>query len=311
MTYGAIKLQLQKQLPGVDQELIEGWIQGRYQRILDALSWKRQETETVIQAPASYAVGTITVTQGSTSIVSDGSPATVFTTQMTGRRIRIANTSEYYQFTYVSATSGTLDRGYEGPSASTVTYRIDQAVFLLPANCRILRGVTPMHDRSRPLEIVPPSELNRISADRNSYGTPRYAAQTWDNQSSPPLMQVELFPVPDCPDSSANLLSWLVDYVYEEAEINQDATSVSLKPFVRPACLMEGVKADAMAPRPGWDGNIQASELFEGRYDKLLVQMQMINSQQRGPQQIQLADNLKRRGLPRYGRGPRHVGWPG
>lgn len=311
MTYGEIRLHLQKALPGVDEELIADWIQLRYTQILDAISWKRQETESVIQAPASYAVGTLTVTQGSVIVTSDGSPATVFTAAMTGRMIRIANTSEYYQFLYVSPTVGNLDRGYEGPDAAAQTYRIDQATYLLPSNARILRQVTPLHNRDRPLEIIPPSELNRIASSRNSYGTPIYAVQTWDNFGDPPQLQMELYPVPDCPDSSSFTLSWAITYIYEELDIDKDATGVTLKPFVRPACLIAGVKAEALAPRPGWEGNVGAAEGYEQQYEKLLGQMQMINAQQRGPQHIQLADNLKRRARPRYGRGPRHVGWPG
>jgi len=311
MTYGQIKMQLQKLLPGVDQELIEGWIQGRYTRILDAISWKRQETSVVIQAPASYATGTITANQGSNVITSDGSPATVFTSAMTGRMIRIAESSEFYQFTFVNATTGNLDRGYEGPSTTGATYRIDQAVYLLPSNARILRQVTPLHDRERPIPIVPPSELNRLAGTRNSYGTPIWAAQTWDSTSDPPLLQVELYPIPDCPNSSSNLLSWAINYIYDQTELDPDGTGVTLKPFVRPSCLIEGVKADAMRPRPNWPGDPNAAQAYEQEYEKLLGQMQMINAQQRGPQQIQFADNLKRRARPRYGRGPKHVGWPG
>jgi len=311
MTYGQIKLQLQKQLPGVDIELIEGWIQGRYTRILDEISWKRQEAESVIQAPLSYATGTITATQGSQVITSDGLPSTAFTALMDGRMIRIGNTAEYYQFTYVSPTTGNLDRGYEGPDTTAATFRIDQAVFLLPSNARILRQVTPLHNRDRPLEIIQPGDLNRLSSSRNSYGTPGFAVATWDNFSDPPQLQVELYPVPDCPDNANTLLSWSIDYIYEEPEIDSDATGVTLKPFVRPSCLIEGVKADAMRPRPQWAGNLQAAEAYEAQYKELLGQMQMIHAQQRGPQQIQLADNLKRRGRPRYGRGPKHVGWPG
>jgi hypothetical protein len=312
MTYGQIKLQLQKQLPGVDLELIEGWIQGRYTRILDSMSWKRQEAESVIQAPFSYAVGTLTATQGSVVITSDDlTTPTVFTAAMDGRTIRIGNTNEYYQFTYVSPTVGNLDRGYEGPDTTAASYRIDQAIFLMPSNARIIRQVTPLHNKNRPLDIVPPSELNRLASGRTTYGTPQWAAATWDNFSDPPQLQLELYPIPDCPDSTSTVLSWAIDYIYEEAELDSDATTVSLKPFVRPACLMEGVKADAMRPRPNWAGDLNAAMAYETEYEKLLGQMQMINAQQRGPQYIQLADNLKRRARPRYGRGPRHVGWPG
>ena len=311
MTYGQIRLLLTKALPGVDEELISGWIQGRYQRILDTISWKRQEAESILQAPASYAIGTITATQGSSSIVSDGSPATVFTAGMNGLMIRINNTSEYYQFTYVSPTSGTLDRGFEGPTASGLAYRIDQAVFLLPSNCRILRQVRPMHNRSQPLTMVSPAELNRISHSRNLYGTPQYACQTWDSFSDPPQMQVELFPVPDGPDTSGSLLSWGVDYIFEEAELDPDGTTATLKPFARPSAIMMGVHSDAMRPRPQWEGNLAAAALYEADYDKLVQQQLMINAQQRGAKSIQLAPNLRRQTPPRYRKGPFHRGFTG
>lgn len=311
MTYGQIRLLLTKALPGIDEELISGWIQGRYQRILDTISWKRQEAESILQAPASYAIGTIAATQGSVNIISDGTTPTVFTTAMNGLMIRINNTSEYYQFAYVSPTHGALDRGFEGPTAAGLVYRIDQAVFLLPSNCRILRQVRPMHNRSQPLTMVSPAELNRISHSRNLYGTPQYACQTWDSFSDPPQMQVELFPVPDVPDTSGNILSWGVDYIFEEAELDVDGTSVTLKPFARPTALISGVSSDAMRPRPQWEGNIQAAELYEADYDKLVQQQLMINAQQRGPKSIQLAPNLRRQTPPRYRKGPFHRGFTG
>lgn len=311
MTYGQIRLQLTKLLPGVDEELISGWIQARYQRILDTISWKRQEAESILQSPASYAVGTITATLGSTAITSDGSTPTVFTAAMNGLMIRINNTSEYYQFTYVSPTAAMLDRTFEGPTATGLAYRIDQAVFLLPSTCRILRQVRPMHNRSQPLTMVSPAELNRISHSRNLYGTPQYASQTWDSFSDPPQMQVELFPVPDCPDTSGNILSFGVDYIFEESELDPDATSVTMKPFARPAAIMAGVMADAMRPRPQWEGNIAAAGLYQGDYDKLVDQQLMINAQQRGAKSIQLAPNLRRQTPPRYRKGPFHRGFTG
>lgn len=311
MTYGQIKLQLQKQLPGIDLELIEGWIQGRYQRILDTISWKRQEAESVLQAPASYNIGTIHATQGSTAIASDGATPTVFTAAMNGLMIRINNQPEYYQFTFVSATSATLDRAYEGVTAAALPYRIDQVIFLLPANCRIVRQIRPLHDRETPLEIISPAELNRISTSRNFYGTPRYAAATWDSFSDPPQLQLELYPVPDCPDTSGSLLSWGIDYVFEEAELDPDATSITLKPFARPSALIAGVCADAMKPRPQWEGNIAAAEMYEADYEKLVEQQLMINAQQRGPHTIRLAPHLRRQVPGRYPHGPRHRGFTG
>lgn len=294
MTYGQIKMQLQKLLPGVDQELIEGWIQGRYQRILDTISWKRQEAESVISAPASYQVGTVTATQGSNAISSDGTTPTVWTAAMNGRMVRIGNGTEYYQFTYVSPTSATLDRTYEGVSTTAAAYRIDQNVFLLPTNARIIRGVRPLHDRWRPLEMVTPGDLNRLSSFRNLYGTPSCVAQTWDNFSDPPQLQLEFFPVPSSPNPQSQLLSWAVDYIFEEAELDKDGSTATLKPFARPAAIMAGVQADAMRPRPQWPGDIASSQLFEADYKTLVEQQLMINAQQRGPTGIKLAKHLRR-----------------
>ena len=311
MTYGEIKLQLSKLLPGIDPELVEGWIQGRYQRILDTIPWKRQEGESVLQAPASYAIGTLTVTQGSNVVTSDGTTPTVFTAAMNGLMIRIAAQAEYYQFTYVSPTVGNLDRGYEGPDATAATYRIDQAIYLLPTNCRIVRQVRPFHNDWKPLELVSPAELNRIRPSRNYYGTPRYACPTWDNSSDPPQMQLELYPVPDVPDTSSTLLSWGVDYIFEEAELDRNGSGVTLKPFARPAAIFAGVQSDAMRPRPGWAGDLGAAQVYEADYDKLIEQSLMINAQQRGPTQIRLAPHLRRQVPGRYPHGPRHRGFTG
>lgn len=308
MTYGQIRLRLQKLLPGTDLELIDGWIQDRYTQILDMLSWKRQEAESVIQSPLSYATGTVTCTQSSSAIVGSG---TTFSAAMNGLMIRIDNKSEYYQFMDVDATNATLDRPFEASSAAGLTYRIDQNIFLMPSNARIVRGVRPLHNRGIPLHIVQPDELNRLSPSRNFYGTPKYACPTWDNFSDPPQLQVELFPVPDCPDSSSNLLSWSVDYIFDASDLDPEATSTSLLPWIRPAALIAGVTANAMMPRPGNDGDLAAAESHEESFTNLVATMAQINAQQRAPQTIRLAPELGRQTPPRYRRGPWRRGYTG
>jgi hypothetical protein len=289
-------------------ELIDGWIQDRYTEVLDALPWKRQEADSVIQAPATYNTGTVTTTQGSASIVGLG---TVWSAAMNGLMIRINNTQEYYQFTFVSGTTATLDRSYEAPSGTGRTYRIDQNIFLMPSNARIVREVRPMHDREKPLEMVTPSELNRIAGTRTFYGTPRYVAATWDNFSNPPQLQLEFYPVPDCPDTGSNLLSWSVDYIFDAADIDPEATSFSLLPFVKPAVLIAGVQASSLMPRPGYDGNLPGAEAHEAQFKALLATMAQINALQRGPQAIRLAPELRRQTPPRYRYGPCHKGYTG
>ena len=289
MTYGMLRLQIQKESIGVDLELLDGYIQDRYTEILDSLSWKRQEAESVIQVPDSYAVGTITATLGSNAITGAG---TTWTADMNGRMIRVDNQSEYYQFTYVSPTTATLDRNFEHATASALAYRIDQAVFLLPSDCRVLRSVKPFHDRVRPLDRISPGELDRLAGSRTTYGTPRYFAQTWDNFCDPPQMQVELYPVPNSPDSASASLSFVADYVFDAAVIDPTATSASLLPWVRPAVIKAGVRADVLMLAKDYNG----AEVYDARFKELLGTMARINAQQRGPQEIRMAPEYRRRG---------------
>ncbi len=304
MTYGALRLEIRKLCPGVDLEIIDGWIQDAYTELLDLLPWKRQEAESVLQSPATYNIGTVAGTQGSTTVVGVG---TTWTSGMNGFMLRIDNQGEYYQVTFVDATHITLDRGYEGPTASGLAYRIDQNVFLLPPSTRIVRAVRPLHDRLKDLELVSPAELNRISTTRNTYGTPQWAAQTWDSFSDPPQLQLELYPVPDCPDSSGRLLSWSVDYIFDQAAIDPTATSTGLLPFVRPAALKAYCQQHAAALAKEWEG----VEFYGAEFTKLGGSMAQINALQRGPQKLRLAPELRRQVPPRYRKGPRHVGWPG
>src|SRR5579883_37549 len=115
MNYGQIRLRISQMAPGVSRELIDGWIQDVYTEMLDSLPWKRLEAQSIVQPPQSYAIGTVAVQQGSASIVGTG---TAWTADMTGRMIRINDTTEWYTFTFVDATHATLDRNYESSTQS-------------------------------------------------------------------------------------------------------------------------------------------------------------------------------------------------
>lgn len=301
MTYGQIRLRLSKLAPGIDLELLDGWIQDRYTEILDALPWKRLEGESVFQSPASYAVGTVSATQGSSAIAGVG---TTWTAAMNGLMTRINNGAEYYNFTYVSATTATLDRPFEQVSGTGFAYRIDQAVFLLPAACRVLRAILPFHNRRRPLQMISPAELDRLAPQRTTYGTPVYAAASWDSYTDPPVMQVELYPVPSNPDSVGNTLSWMVDYIYDPAGLNPSLTSTNMLPWVRPAALIEGVTANIKRHLKDYQG----AEEHKKEFASLLVAMARINALQRGPQPIRLAPELRRQVASRFNHHRWHEG---
>jgi hypothetical protein len=177
--------------------------------------------------------------------------------------------------------------------SSGLAYRIDQNIFTLPYDCRVLRAVRRFHPPGE-LKVISPGELNRIAPGRLVYGTPRYAVQTWDADTSPPLMQLELSPIPASPDSLGNTLSFAVDYIYDQPDLVASNTSFSLLPWARPAALIKGVQADIAE----WQEKLTLAEAREAAFEKLVKQMAMINALQRGPQALRLAPELRGRGTP-------------
>ena len=90
--------------------------------------WPFLLVEEFIQTVAEHTTGTGTLnaTNGSTSI---SATASAWTAAMTGRKIRIASDNEWYTFTQASATTGTLDRAYEGSTTTTGSYVIYQDTY--------------------------------------------------------------------------------------------------------------------------------------------------------------------------------------
>lgn len=291
MTYGELRHGLSKEFPGIDLDLLDGWIQEKHQEILDFVPWRSQEGETVLQVAPSYSTGTVIITQGSSALVGVG---TTWTAAMGGCMLRVNNSREYYFFTFVDPTHGTLDRPFESADVAAVTYRLDRNVFPLPLAARIVRAVRPVNG-NYPIELVSMAELNRIAGNRPDYSTPRYAAVSWDSYSDPPIQQLEFYPVPQCLDSSGALPSYAVDHIYDAAALNGRTTSAGLLPWMRPGALKAGVRAAAWASKafPGAP-NLAMAQFHTKEMDSLVQKMGMTNALQRGPQSMRLAPELRR-----------------
>lgn len=237
----------------------------------------------------------------------DGNAALIVETTGAGGAVAtyaVSNTGNTYSVAngVVTTTSGlgtgfTLNITAVGV-ASGLSYRIDQNIFLLPGDCRILRGVRSFHP-GLDLTIISPAEMNRLFPGRLTYGTPRYASQTWDANTDPPVMQMELYPIPDSPDGLGNTLSFAVDYIFDQGDIDPTQTSGSLLPWARPAALIKGVQADIA----NLQEKITLAQAHESRFESLVKDMAMINALERGPQAIRLAPELRgRRGTLSYHR---------
>lgn len=242
MTYGDIKFRLTKAFPGVDLDLIEGWINDRYTEILGELPWQRQDVESVLITVAPYSTGTVALTQGSTAVtLTDGT----WTSAMNGRAFRTPPRSEFYQFTYSSSTTGILDRPYEGPTATASGYSIFQHIYPLPSDCRLLED-DAFDGKFGPLKRFTHAQLNSSDPWREATGVTQGWASYMDDSSTPPLMQVEIYPVPD---SAVG-----IPFTYAAQDGPLTATSTLLKVWLQPTALIEGVTAKIKAHLRDYNG---------------------------------------------------------
>ena len=277
-TYGEIRARLAIVAPGLHLTVLDGFLNDRYTQILDRLDWRRIRKETVIQTVAVYETGTVALTNGLNTVTGTG---TTFTSAMTGRLFRNVLDNAYYTFTYVSATSGTLDRVYEGETGTGLTYKIAQNRYTLPSDCKIIDGARLLDP---PGELIKKSaaELDFMAPHRPTYGAPEFWAPSLDDSSDPPLGRIEFYPIPD------EVTSIVVAYTAEQAALS--STSVTVLPWVRPAAMVEGTMADIR--RLEKDPSLAASH--EARFETLVADMIRTLAFERGPQQLAMAGRFTR-----------------
>lgn len=282
MTLGEIRFQLLQRHPGISLDIIDRAVINRYQEILDALPWSRLDQEQAIVSTVEYATGTVDVSNGGTAITGTG---TTWDATMDGRIIRIAASAEFYSFTFVDATSGTLDRGYEGDTDTELAYRINKNLFTLDSNVRKVNGVRLATGK---LEYISPEELRALSPGRNSYGTPTRWTWAMDAESDPPQLQVELWPVP----TEAETVYFSV--TLDADGLEHGVTSTSMLPWTRPACLLAGCNAELYEVA----GKLAQQDRAEARFGKLLSDMKRIECDRIGPARLRFSDHYTRHQTP-------------
>lgn len=158
--------------PGLPPALAQTFIRNSYNRIVAMHYWSElfEDWEKVIATE--YSTGTVAVTNGSASITGSG---TTWTSAMTGRQIIIddAGGQPYYTFTYVGATSGTLDRAYEGATDSSSTYSIGEYYVEFPSDLAVLDDVRDIDNNWRlRRQFHQQNYLDLVDAKRENEGSP-------------------------------------------------------------------------------------------------------------------------------------------
>lgn len=275
MTLGQLRIRLVKAFPGTDLDLLDGWISDAYQDILSELPWSRLNVSSILQTTAPYETGTIALVSGSASLTLTSG---TWVTGMTGRAFRATGRDEFYEFTYVSATTGTLDRVYEGSTDSAATYSIFQHVYPLPADCRHLDDDAFSTFTLGPFARLHRNQLDAIYPDRSISGTPEVWAAYMDDSSDPPRMQIEILPVPD------EAIGIPFSYVAEAD--SPTSTGATLLPWIQPTALIEKVSSSICVHLE----NLPKAAFHERRADAALSRMKNIEALRTGPVVMEIDD---------------------
>lgn len=199
MTYGQIKLRLTQAFPGVSLDLIEGWINDRYQEILGELPWTRLTVQTAVATVA------------------------------------------------------------------------NQGIYTLPANCGLLRD-----DAFPTLTRFPWAELMAGDPTQSQTGQPMAWASCMDDNSTPPNMQIQLYPVPD------GIYTLPLKYMAESVPLG--ATSTILQVWIQSSALIEGATARIKAHLKDYTG----AQFHVALSEAALKKMRRVDAQNMGLAQMAL-----------------------
>lgn len=306
MTWGQLRLQLQATAPGASLDLIDEYLNTRYTSILDRTVWQGLEAHSTIQTVAAYESGTAsaTLTIGSTGVTGSG---TAFTAQHVGCKFyRPGDSAIYTVATYVSATSITLDRGYEGAGNETpatvhagCAFVVMQNVYSLPTDCKaidsVLNPVTqyPMGKHSK-------QELDGSVGSRANIGEPNsYCPYDDSGEASPPvLQQIEFYPPP------RYSRGYVLDYIKKPVAFTGSNTSSSPLPWVTDSALLNGCRADLQL----YLKDFNSAKFYEAKFEADVARMLMVDANQKQAKQtLRMASRFTRHRMLRTGRGNR--GW--
>ena len=117
---------------------LDNWLNIGQRYVWEQHPWFERAAQYVLTTIAPYVTGTVSMTQGSTSVSGSG---TTFTSAMTGRKLTTAYGNPWYVFTYVGATSGTLAQAYAEEDVTGSGFSIFCDEYDLPLDCEIVTDV--------------------------------------------------------------------------------------------------------------------------------------------------------------------------
>ncbi|GEM_PF-2899540 len=246
MTWGQLRFNLQTGAPGVSPDLLDGYLNERYEQLLEACKWKGIDYRTTVQTIAAYqsVADKVTLTVGSINVTGVGTTWTQPATN--GMTFYVPGDTVVYTFTWLTSTSGTLDRPYEGngidPAGTSYpnrSYVFMQDVYALPADVgTIIEVINPVTGFTMPR--MTDEELNRSSGTRTLVQDPVTWApydDTNENITATVSHQIRFYPPP------LNARGIVVKYGHVVNGFDGSNTNASPLPFISNSALLSGCRA--------------------------------------------------------------------
>jgi hypothetical protein len=312
MTWGQIRFQLLQSTPGLSLDLLDAWLNSRYEQVLESGDWTGIHARSILETTAAYqsATDSVTLTVGSTAVVGSGTAWTRAATQ--GFKFyRPGDTALYTVTAWTDATHFTLDRPYEGngvDATGTVyagaEYVLMQNVYALPPDCRSVERILDPVTGYRLAQLTP-GELDAAAGTRTLIDDPQSFAAIEDQPESigySPQHQVELYPPPRL------ARGFTVEYVRAPYGFDGTNQTASPLPFVSQSVLLFGVRADIATHL----GKLPQAAAYEAKFQEELLRLLRIeHTQRRAKPTLHMADRFTRHRMARSGRGFNNAWGPG
>lgn len=240
--------------PKVPYQLARRWVRDRYRSLCENYLWSFKLGQGQFGTSDVYATGTVTMTSGSTAVTGSG---TTWTSAMTGRQFKVGQF--VFNFTYVSATTGTLDRAWLRPTTSARPYQIVTA-YITPSDTDFHSFISIIDPANgwRLYQGFTSIELDQFDVQRTSSSTPRIVASRVYSSANVP--QFEIWPHPTTQSG--------YPYLYEKriADLTLDADTPPA--IIRSDVIVKG----ALCELCRWPGTAEERNPF---FDPTMVQYRL------------------------------------
>ena len=281
-----------------DGVLSLSWLEQRYRQVWNSMEWPFAIKTAVFQTIAEIIAGTVTVTNGSTTVSETTTNANGWTSAVEGRYFRATGDTAFYPistFTNGTPDTITLSRNYEGTTATVKGYKIFQNIYSLTTDVGRIDKFTDLYTGAE-VEEVSQAQLDEGFPNRGGHSTqPTYWAPA--GRAANDIYQVEVYPLPTV------IHGIQYRYIQEAPFLTHGGNTIV--PQVSESLLKHGWKADywnwraTMDDATGQEFNFAMRE--EALFMKELNEMAARELSNLPPQKVRFAKRyIRHRGVRNY-----------